>query len=159
MSDNVESLRNQLQTFEDHLSIKQLRYSYCYAMDEQDWDSLETLFTPDATLDYGGLGTYSGQEGIREFAETVVESQLRATAHAVHNPVLSIKGDTATGKWYVTSPILFEDGTGGFRWGRYNESYRRLETGWKISALTLRFLFATDFDKTSWGNWQYLSPD
>lgn len=143
----------------DHLAIKQLRYNYCYAMDERDWGTLETLFTPDATLDYGGLGTFQGQDGIKEFGETVVEPELRATAHAVHNPVLSITGDTATGKWYVTSPIIFDNGTGGFRWGRYNESYRRVEEGWKIAALKLRFLFASDYEESGWENWRSLSPD
>jgi ketosteroid isomerase-like protein len=138
---------DRLRRLEDRLSIRELRYRYCYAIDERDWDALVGLFTEDATLDYGGLGTYEGREGVRAFATDFVAETLTATAHAVHNPLVELDGDGAEGTWYVTSPITYDDGTGGFRWGRYDEAYRRVDGEWLIDDLRMRFVYSLDYDE------------
>lgn len=153
------ALEQRLQRFEDRYDIEQLRYRYCYAIDTRDWDALVSLFTDDATLDYGGLGTFEGKEGVREFATAVVEENLAATAHAVHNPILTVEENSATGQWYVSSPVTFADGTGGFRWGRYDEQYRRVDGAWRIEDLRLRILYSIDFEGDGWPNWTTYTPD
>jgi uncharacterized protein (TIGR02246 family) len=158
MTDIDENLAARLRRHEDHREIRSVRYRYCYAIDEHDWDALLALFTEDATLDYGGLGTYEGHEGIRAFAEEFVGENLQTTAHAVHNPVISLDKDTATGKWYVTSPITYADGTGGFRWGRYDEQYRRVDGEWRIDDLQMRFVYALDYDD-GWPDWETFTQD
>lgn len=131
-------------------AIRELRYAYCYRLDDRDWEGFLELFTDDATLDYGGLGTYEGRDGVREFAEEFVAEHLDATAHAVHNGVVDVDtdggDDIATGRWYVTSLITLGGGTSGFRMGQYEERYRRCDDGWRIESLQLRFVYSADYD-------------
>ena len=159
MSTGDTALERRVATLEDRIEIMEVRHRYCYAVDTRDWDTFVSLFTNDASLDYGGIGTFEGVDGIREFTTEMVEKNLAATAHAVHNPILSIDGDIATGQWYVTSPITFADGTGGFRWGRYDEGYRRVDGSWYIDDLRLRILYSLDYGEDGWPDWDVYTPD
>lgn len=154
MTHSDSDLASRVARLEDREAIRRVRYEYCYAVDMQDWDALVDLFTADATLDYGGLGTYDGHEGVREFGSEFVEANLEATAHAVHLPILDVDGGEATGQWYVTSPVTYADGSGGFRWGRYDERYRREDGDWKIADLRLRFVYALDYGEDGWSDWE-----
>ncbi|WP_049995885.1 nuclear transport factor 2 family protein [Halococcus sediminicola] len=140
-------VKNRLRRIEDRFKIEQLRFAYCYAVDERDWEALVSLFTENATLDYGDLGTYEGHDGIHAFATEFIEPNLKATAHVVHNPVIDVNGDTATGHWYVTSPITHQDGSGGFRWGRYDEAYHCTDGEWYIDDLRFRFIYSLDYEE------------
>lgn len=154
------SIAERVSRLEANESIRRLKHAYCYRLDDRDWEGFLGLFTDDATLDYGGLGTYEGREGVREFAEEFVAEHLDSTAHAVHNGVIDIDAsgdgggdngdgadaDTATGRWYVTSFITLPDRSSGFRMGHYDERYRRVDDGWKIASLRLRFLYSADYD-------------
>lgn len=154
------SIDERVSRLEANESIRRLKHAYCYRLDDRDWEGFLQLFTDDATLDYGGLGTYEGREGVREFAEEFVAEHLEATAHAVHNGVIDVGSggadgaddtgvageDTATGRWYVTSFITLPDRTSGFRMGNYDERYRRVDDAWKITSLRLRFLYSADYD-------------
>jgi hypothetical protein len=55
---------------------------------------------------------------------------------------------------YVTSPITYADGSGGFRWGRYGEGYRRVDGEWRIDDLRLRFVYSTDYGDEGWSDWK-----
>ena len=145
-----------LRRLEDRFDIQAVRYRYCYAVDERDWDALVSLFTEDASLEYDGIGTYHGHAGVREFGTDFVERSLATSAHGVHNPLISLHGDEATGKWYVTAPITTVDGTGGFRWGRYDERYRRVDDEWRIAELRLQFIYAMDYGEEGWSDWKPL---
>lgn len=140
-------LEERLERVESREAIRGLKHEYCYRLDDRDWEGVVDLFTPDASLDYGGLGSFEGHDGVREFAEGFVAEHLDATAHAVHNGVLDVDGDAATGRWYVTSWITLADGTGGFRLGEYRERYRHGEDGWRIESLALRFRYSVDHDE------------
>lgn len=159
MTRRDEEMAARLARFEDRIEIQSVRYRYCYAIDEHEFESLVELFTEDCTLDYGGLGTYEGHDGVRAFATEFVGENLESTAHAVHNPLLTIDGDTASGKWYVTSPITFADGTGGFRWGRYDETYRRVDGEWRIDDLRLRFIYSMDYGDDGWSDWELVRQE
>jgi hypothetical protein len=49
-----------LQEISDRLEIQDLMDRYCYAIDERDWDALDTVFTPDAVIDYTESGGVKG---------------------------------------------------------------------------------------------------
>jgi len=145
-ADGME-LAERVQRLEDDRAIRDLKHEYCYRLDDRDWDGTVELFTPDTVLDYGGLGTYEGRDGVRKFAEGFIAESLEATAHAVHNGVIDVDGDEATGRWYVTSFITLANGTSGVRMGEYEEQYRRCDDGeWRIASLWLRFRYSADYD-------------
>ena len=49
-----------LQEMSDRLEIQDLITRYAYAIDEQDWNALDRVFTPDAVIDYTELGGAKG---------------------------------------------------------------------------------------------------
>ena len=138
-----------LERLADRISIRDLRSRYCYRIDDRDFQSLPDLFTADATLDYGGLGTYQGRDGVREFTEFVAES-LERTTHLLANPVISVGTDggrdRATGRLYVIASITYADGTGGWRIGEYRDEYRRVDGEWLIDEARMRFTHSMDYD-------------
>ncbi|WP_435361838.1 nuclear transport factor 2 family protein [Haloarchaeobius sp. DFWS5] len=131
-------------------ALKELKAAYCYSIDARDWDRLRSLFTSDAVLDFGGLGTYEGDDGLDRFVREFVEANLDGSAHMVHNPVLDVDGDTATGRWYVESPVTYADGSGGWRQGVYDDEYRRVDGEWRFASVQMRFLYTADFGPDGW---------
>lgn len=133
----------------DRIAIQDLRSSYCYTIDDRDFESLPGLFTEDASLDYGALGTYQGRDGVREFADFVAES-LERTTHLLANPTIAVgvdgDRDRATGRLYVIASITYADGTGGWRIGEYRDEYRRVGGEWHIADATMRFTHSMDYD-------------
>src|SRR5207342_225721 len=45
-----------LEEISDRLEIQDLMVRYSYAIDNRDWDALDTVFTPDAHIDYSVFG-------------------------------------------------------------------------------------------------------
>ncbi|MFC6719813.1 nuclear transport factor 2 family protein [Natrialbaceae archaeon GCM10025810] len=139
----------------DRLAIQDLRYRYCYLIDDVDLDVLPELFTEDVSLDYGGMGTYEGHEGVAAFAD-FVESELERTTHLVTNSLIDVDGDRATGRHYVISSITYADGTGGWRIGQYVDEYRCVDGEWLISDGRMRFTHSMDYDPES--GWPDFTP-
>ena len=138
----------------DRLAIQDLRYRYCYLIDDGDLAALPALFTEDVNLDYGGMGTYDGHDGVAEFA-ALVESTLQRTTHLVTNSLVDVDGDRASGRHYVLSSVTFDDGTGGWRIGQYVDEYRRVDGEWLIAEAQLRFTHSMDYDaETGWGDFR-----
>lgn len=56
-------------TADDRLAIQELLHRYAHCIDRGLWDEFATLFTADATLDFGSImGVHQGREGIATFA-------------------------------------------------------------------------------------------
>lgn len=130
------------QQLADREAIKELAASYCYAVDEQNWEQLRNLFTDDATLDYGedDLGRFEGHEEIPEFT-AILDKLLEVTSHMVSNPMLHIDGDRATGRWYVDAREALTSGKTALTQGEYRDVYRRVDGEWKIAERNLRIEF------------------
>lgn len=145
------SLEERLARVEDRIAITELRYAYCYRIDDRDWEGYTALFTDDASLDFGPVGTFEGREAIREFAENVVGAQHPFLSHMLHNPVIEIDGDVATGQWYFEVPCTFEDGEAGWIQGTYDDEYRRVDGDWLFSEVVADFNYFASYDE-GWGD-------
>ncbi|WP_254810992.1 nuclear transport factor 2 family protein [Natronosalvus amylolyticus] len=159
-----------IDTLRHRIAINDCKAQYCYLIDDWELEALPSLFTEDTTLDYGGLGTYEGHEGVREFTE-VIEETLERTTHLLTNPLIDVgqgpdiesEGDEnatnsenatedepthATGRWYVFSTITYADGSSGVRVGTYRDEYRRVDDQWLIAKSQLRFTHSVDYEDT-----------
>ena len=124
--------------------IQQLKYRYCYCIDEKRCDEFVDLFTNDARIEYATREPYHGRDEIRAFIETHVMEADRM-AHTALNPILDIDGDEASGQWYGIVFISNDaDGDVSFGHGKYHETYRREEDGWKFASLRTESRFSTD---------------
>ena len=148
---NLADLEARLTVLEDVEAIKQLKARYCYLCDglsdEAHRGELLSLFTDDARLDFGLTpdSVYEGPEALEEFFRSVVPGAVSFCMHMVHNPIIEVSGDRATGTWYYEAPVT-DATSGGAQWmaGTYHEEYRREEGRWKIASLDT--------------SWNYISP-
>lgn len=141
------SVDQRIRRIEDWIELCELRYEYCYRIDSRDWDAFAALFTNDAHLDFDPVGTFDGRDAIRDFAEHVVGAQHPFLAHMVHNPVIEIDGDSASGRWYFEVPCTFEEGSAGWIQGRYDDTYRRVGDEWLFEAVTAEFNYFAPYEE------------
>jgi hypothetical protein len=130
-----------LQYLLDLEEIRQLRYSFSWALETSAPDELADLFTEVGWIDVGPWGRMEGQETIRRgYGRAYRNAEQWTAMHAVTNPRIRIDGDDATGTWYLldcTASGAGEPALGIL--GVYDETYRRVDGAWKISSMTLRF--------------------
>ena len=125
------------QEMSDRLEIQDLFARYSFAIDERDWDALDSVFTPDARIDYTESGGAKGS--LVEIKAWLPEALARFPAfqHMVATTKLTLAGDKATSRTILFNPMV-EEGEGGERqtffmglW--YRDSLVRTPAGWRIS--------------------------
>lgn len=124
------------------LAIHDLLRTYGWAIDEQDWDLLDTVFTPDAWLDYSS--NPGGMAGSYPEAKAWLQSVMPyfpATQHMMSNTLITLDGAEpvlrATAKTMVHNPQGAR--TRGprphvfFVGARYDDDLLRTDAGWRIT--------------------------
>lgn len=136
-----------LQEISDRLEIEQLLVRYVDAIDTKDWELLDTVFTPDAHLDYSSSG---GDEGkgdyptIRAWLEKSL-AMFPMTQHLIGKSAVTLAGNTAICRTIFHNPMgvpinddgIFDaDGSGLHVFvvgGWYHDTVTRTPEGWRIS--------------------------
>lgn len=152
----VNRLEDQFAELRDKEAIRELRAEYCFRADARDWEAWADVFTEDGRIEVEQLGTYEGRDRIIQFGEEVIAGEYQWFSHMVHNGVIDVDGDEATGKWYfevpcVSKATLFDEGEAGWLQGRYDEEYRRVDGEWKIAVSEAEFHYVADY-KEGWGD-------
>lgn len=119
----------------DRIAIDDLLTRYALAIDGGDWDQLDTVFTPDAVIDYTSAG---GVRGRRDEIKAWLAEALAAfpvRQHMIGNKRVDIDGDTATVRAYFFNPMMLTlpDGSGHSTpgGGYYNHRLVRTPEGWR----------------------------
>jgi len=126
-----------LQDISDRIEINDLLVRYTKAIDQKDWKLLDSVFTPDAEVDYVSSG---GIKGSYPEARAWLEKALAIfpiTVHYVTNSEVTLAGDRASARTAVYNPMFFKnpDGTlhhfavGAF----YVDELARTKQGWRIA--------------------------
>ena len=125
-----------VQQLSDRFEINDLLVRYTRAIDQMDWELLDTVFTPDAEVDYTTSGGIAGKypEARAWLAKALAAFPI--TIHAITNSEIELDGDTATGRTLVNNPMVFpqEDGTTNqfTVWAWYVDEFVRTADGWRI---------------------------
>ena len=126
-----------LQEISDRLEIQDLFARYCFAIDERDWDALDTIFTPDARIDYTETGGAKGSLAeIKAWLPLALE-RFPAFQHMVATTKLDLDGDRATSRTILFNPMVNRSEAGGEQvffiglW--YRDSLVRTADGWRIA--------------------------
>ena len=133
--------RPSLEEIADRIAIDDLLDAYASALDTKNWDTLRTLFTPDAIVDYTEEGGVRGniEEAITWFKTTL--EHFTASQHFVTNRRIKVDGDDATVHAYIFSPLGVPSGDGGltlvFAGGFYEDVLSRTPDGWRFAARTI----------------------
>ena len=129
---------------EDRLALRELADRYARAVDRRDWALAERLFTGDCVLvgpGYELVGREAILAGLRRI------DRYDATQHSVHNQLVDVTGDRATGETYCTAHHLYQ--RGGRRrklsWGiRYQDRCAREAGAWRYERRELLLDWAQD---------------
>jgi 3-phenylpropionate/cinnamic acid dioxygenase small subunit len=126
-----------LQEISDRLEIQDLLARYSYAIDERNWDALDTVFTPDAVIDYSETGGAAGSVAqIKAWLPKAMERFPRYQ-HMVATTKLELAGDAARSRTCLFNPMVYQDDDGAEKvffiglW--YRDKLVRTADGWRIA--------------------------
>lgn len=134
-----------LRAVTDRLAIGELLAVYCTALDQRDWARLHDVFAPEATCDYGSLGSPQGVAEIIRLISSTLQA-LDATQHLIGNVTVSVDGDEATAGCYLISQHVRAGTAGGEHYmigGRYADRLVRTPQGWRITSRTLHRMWTS----------------
>lgn len=141
-----------LQDLIDRAEITDAITRYTLAIDEGDFDRLDTVFTPDAHIDYTESGGVSDSYPVVK--AWLAEALPAFSTHRVHMlGQVAIQLDDANEAAEVTAyfhnPMRISDGKGGERvvevGGTYHHSFVRTPDGWRSRRLHERVAWTRGF--------------
>ena len=137
----LEQKVDRLTAIED---IKQMKAQYCaYCDSGYDPEGIASLFVEDGIWDGGEFGRYEGVEAIKEFFRGI-SSDITFAGHLVLNPIITVDGDNANGKWWLIMPCTTNmEGKKEARWlaGEYDDDYVKRGGRWLNKHLRLDLKF------------------
>ncbi|MCU1429983.1 MAG: hypothetical protein JWL83_3983 [Actinomycetia bacterium] len=131
---------------EDQFAIQALLVRYAWAIDEKDWDTLDSVFLSDAYLDYSSNpgGVQGPYPEIRAWLEKSL-APFPVTQHLVTNIEARVDGDRATARTMVYNPMGAATREGPLHYfflgGRYDDELVRTSEGWRIAKRVEKLLW------------------
>ena len=113
---------------------------YPIAVDSQQWDLFDRVFTPDVQADFGGPAKWDGLAALKQ-AFAMIHDPFHATQHATQGHHVLVDGSTATCFSYVHGRFLRDVGEGGSLFasgGWYDDALTLTAEGWRIARRTCR---------------------
>jgi hypothetical protein len=131
-----------LQEISDRLEIEAALVRYTRAVDTGDWNLLDTVFTPDAQVDYTESGGVAdGYPAVRSWLAEVLPAFFPRRMHTLGQVHVDLRGDEADVTAYFHNPMPLADAAapegervvefGGF----YHHSFVRTADGWRSCRL------------------------
>lgn len=91
------------------IEIDDLLTRYTIAIDDEDFDSLDTVFTPDAVLDYTSAGGPRDRyPAVKEWLRTRLSARSPARLHMLGNKLVKLDGPRATVRAYFFNPFTLD---------------------------------------------------
>ncbi len=147
---NLDQMEARLRRLEDIEEIKQLQVHYVNSLINTRWDDLVECFAEDGVANLH-MGVAKGKAEISLlFKEKISRSHQGLEGVFVTHPIVSVKGDQATGNWLLyiqwslprkLDPIphnMTSDEAPDWMQGYYDMDYKRENGVWKISSLKWR---------------------
>lgn len=133
-----------LQEISDRLEINDVLIRYTRAIDTGDWDRLDTVFTPDARIDYtesGGIAAPYAE--VKPWLAEMLPAFFPKRMHTLGQVEIALDGDAAEVSAYFHNPMPIDrqsdDGHGGEAivevGGIYHHSMTRTSEGWRSHRL------------------------
>ncbi len=116
----------------DQLQLRQLAEVYAVGADRRDKALWRQVLAEDCVMEGPGFVT----EGLENCLLSIdaLGQMFRATSHRVHQQVVEIDGDRASGETYCTADHLLNHEDSILVWTiRYQDEWRRGEEGWRFT--------------------------
>lgn len=129
-----------VQTITDRLEIADVLTRYTRAIDTGAWDRLDTVFTPDAAIDYtesGGI--VASYAEVKPWLAEMLPAFFPKRMHTLGQVEIDLDGDAARVTAYFHNPMPMDDGAGGEKiveiGGFYHHEMVRTQDGWRSRRL------------------------
>ena len=140
-------LEASVQRLTDIEELRSLRLRYHECVNTGRAAEIPELFTDDAELDFGYLGRTRGRAKITKFF-AALPVLLDFVKQFVHNHVVEVDGDRATGVSYLEAKSVSR-GQAYRVCGRYDDVCVRTPAGWRFSSMRFEPYFTVPHDQ-SW---------
>jgi hypothetical protein len=143
----ARDLEARVQALEEIEAIERLKARYCYLVDSGQWQEVVKLFTKDARIEFP-FGAGKGTNAIVTFYRDTLPSQRSFILHMLHNPIVEVKGEKASGKWYYQSSGTVRS-TNRAQWGAgiYNDKFVKENGEWKFKEIVVKTIYSTPYDE------------
>ena len=132
---------------EDIVAIQQLLAAYVYAIDAKDYDALDAVFLPGATVDYRAAGGMAGKwPAMKDWLARAL-APFPLTQHLIGLPLIRLDGDRASARTMLINPVQFARPQGDhlFLVGcTYVDELLRTADGWRIASRVEQDFWAKD---------------
>lgn len=131
----------ELTEISDRLEIAAVLTRYTRAIDTGEWDRLDTVFTPDADIDYvASGGIHDTFAVVKPWLAEMLPLFFRTRLHMLGQLDIAFTGpDEATCTAYFHNPMTMDDGAGGTKvvelGGLYHHTLVRTPEGWRSRRL------------------------
>ena len=127
----------------DTIDIIQLINLYGLAVDSQQWDLFDRVFTEDVEADFSESAHWHDLASFkRDFA--AFHDPFDTTQHTMLNPMVHVDGDRANALTYGTWRLVRKAADGNPLWdgsGWYDDELVRTEQGWRIKTRVCRIVW------------------
>jgi Cft2 family RNA processing exonuclease len=123
------------------LEIQQILTGYSTAVDSQQFENLDRVFTPDARIDYSATGGIVGDLAEVKAWLAQVLPAFSAYCHLVGNHDIRVDGDTATTRSLCLNPMQTPDNSTFLLGLWYSDTWILTDDGWRITTRTLERCF------------------
>lgn len=131
----------------DIVEIQQLLATYVYAIDAKDYDALDTVFIPGATVDYRAAGGAAGEWPTMKAWLKSALAPFPLTQHLIGLPLIRLDGDRASARTMLFNPMRLARAEGDqlfFVGCTYVDDLVRTPAGWRIAKRVEQDFWAKD---------------
>ncbi|WP_183101386.1 nuclear transport factor 2 family protein [Nocardioides pelophilus] len=136
----------------DRAEINDALIRYTIAIDTGEFDRLDTVFTPDAQIDYSESGgTVGAYPEVKPWLAENLPAFSAKRMHTLGQVAISFGNprDEARVTAYFHNPMLISDGAGGERLvevgGIYHHTFARTDAGWRSRRLHEQVVWTRGF--------------
>ncbi|MDL9945708.1 nuclear transport factor 2 family protein [Gordonia sp. ABSL11-1] len=123
------------------LEIQQILTEYSTAVDSQQFEDLDRVFTADARIDYSATGGIVGDLAEVKAWLAQVLPAFSAYCHLVGNHDIRVDGDAATTRSLCLNPMQTPDNSTFLLGLWYSDTWILTDDGWRITTRTLERCF------------------
>jgi hypothetical protein len=131
----IQALEAKVGELNDREALRLLRCRYHEYVNEGKLAEIPNLFAEDGTLDFGYLGKANGKAELKKFFDALPRL-LQFVKQFIHNHVVQIHGNTATGLSYLEAKSVAK-GESYLVAARYDDEYVKQNGQWKFTKMNL----------------------
>jgi uncharacterized protein (TIGR02246 family) len=131
---------------EEKDAIREVMSSYCFYVDNGEFEKFAELFTADGIFEAGPFGKLEGRQAIREFinAQVPKPGEGPARKHCTFNHIIRVAGSEAHAESYIVVVRESGDGIVASLAGRYEDLLVKQAGEWRFKVRKIHFDFSGD---------------